>query len=79
MGFIGFAVKLVHIPINNILVCSRMGEKLIVGWKKLGGEARVTECASEHQCAKKRAGDEHLLVCIIQSVRIKIRFESLIV
>lgn len=35
MGFIGFAVKLMHIPINNILVSSSESRRLMTGWPSL--------------------------------------------
>ena len=40
MGFIGFAVKLVHIPINNILVFLSPDLGNEIGWKKLKRSSR---------------------------------------
>ena len=42
MGFIGFIVKLVHIPINNILVWT-LCVMLIIGWEELmcGGSGKM--------------------------------------
>ena len=35
MGFIGFFVKLVHIPINNIIVYRLYKGKLIIDWQMI--------------------------------------------
>jgi len=45
MGFIGFAVKLVHIPINNILVGCVWIMGLTVGWKELVKRYALREIA----------------------------------